>query len=253
MHAPIAQRNGWLRTIAAGSEATFHVVCFPPAGGGSGAFSGLRRAVGPNVRCTFIILPGRDSRFAEPMQLNMYEVADEVVRALSAVIQRPAIPYIVLGLSMGGVLAYEAALRIASVGLQRPMRVVVAGTPSPTHQVWRLTAEMDPTELMIATQGVRAEVFESAELAQIASSALAADQRMMAAYRCGGQKLDVPLTVMLGTEDPLVTDVMAVGWEQLGTAGITFRPFAGGHFFLDRYYPQLLAEWQLEAAELAHA
>lgn len=244
--AAVADR--WLRTSRqTESTASLHVVCFPPAGGSSGSFAALRRSADPGVVCTSILLPGREARFTEEVPPDLHEVADQVARSLSALLGTEQTPYLLLGHSMGGLLAYETALRLVAAGAPQPLRVVVAGTSAPSHGARETLGSADPTSLMRRLQGVPQEVFDWPELLDIATATLRADLRMLQRYRCGGLRLDVPLTVLLGADDPVVGSPEAAAWSDFSSAETTFRTLPGGHFFLDPYYPDLLTEWRHEA------
>jgi surfactin synthase thioesterase subunit len=54
--------------------------------------------------------------------------------------------------------------------------------------------------------------------------------------------LTCPLTVLYGTEDPVVDAATVTGWAELGQVGTTVRALPEGHFLLDAHYPYLVAE-----------
>ena len=112
------------------------LVCFHHAGGGSASFHPLRRtlaALGANVAHTTVKLPGRDSRRDEPRYVD----ADACVRALAdeldSLLSRP---HVLLGHSMGALLAYSLAQQRISRGLCAPeavyRRILQRSTPART-------------------------------------------------------------------------------------------------------------------------
>ncbi|WP_369145037.1 thioesterase II family protein [Streptomyces sp. R44] len=238
----------WLRTGGAHEAPGLHVVCFPPAGGAASSFSALRRAAGRDSAVTAVLLPGREARIAEPFAEDLDRVVEAVAEELLPLLARDETPYVLLGHSMGGLLAYETALRLQAHGARRPLRVVVAGTAAPRDAGWSAVASRRPEELMRLLGGVPPEVFESPELLEIVSRALRADLAMIAAHHCSGGLLRSPLGVLYGSEDPLVGAEAVAGWSAVAGAGATVEELSGGHFFLDAHYPRLLADWRREAA-----
>ena len=109
------------------------LVCFHHAGGGSASFLPLRRtlaAIGANVALTTVKLPGRESRRDEPRYVD----ADACVRALAdeldSLLSRP---HVLLGHSMGALLAYSLAQQRISRGLCAPEAIIVASCRAPLH------------------------------------------------------------------------------------------------------------------------
>ncbi|WP_405855424.1 alpha/beta fold hydrolase [Streptomyces sp. NBC_00090] len=225
-----------------------NVVCFPPAGGAASSFSALRRAAGGDTAVTTVLLPGREARIGEPCATDLDRVVGTVAEELLPLLAGDDTPYVLLGHSMGGLLAYEAALRLDDLGARRPLRVVVAGTAAPRSAGWSAVASRGPEDLMRLLGGVPQEVFDSPELLEIVTRALRADLRMIAGHRCSGGLLRAPLSVLHGSEDPLVGAEAVADWADVAGAGATVTELAGGHFFLDAHYPRLLADWHLEAA-----
>lgn len=251
--SPASTAGTWLRTtVPAHPVPELHVVCFPPAGGASGSFSALRRAVGPATLCTCVLLPGRESRIAEQEPRDPDRIADHIAEALSVRLRETRVPYVMLGHSMGGLLAYEVTTRLVAAGEPRPMRLVVAGSEAPSGAAGHRLETADPVGVLRELRGAAQEVFDHPELLRIAATTLQADLRMIRRYRFAGAKIDVPLTVLLGQEDPLVGAPAAAGWAELGTGKTSVRVLSGGHFFLDLHYPELLAEWRREAQATGH-
>ncbi|WP_370416327.1 thioesterase II family protein [Streptomyces fradiae] len=238
----------WLRTTRpAHPDPDLHVVCFPPAGAASGSFAALRRAAGPTTLCSLALLPGRESRVAEQEPWDLDRMADHLAEAVSARLRETRAPCVLLGHSMGGLLAYEVTARLVTAGERRLLRLVVAGSEAPSGAAGHRLDVTDPVGVLRELSGAPQEVFDHPELLRMAAATLEADLRMIRRYRFGGARIGIPLTVLLGDRDPIVGAAAAAGWAELADRGSSVRVLAGDHFFLDPHYPELLAEWRREA------
>ena len=107
------------------------LVCLHHAGGGAASFHPLRRAlaeIGAEVAFTAVTLPGRESRRDEPRHVD----AETCVRALADELEELLCkPHVLLGHSMGAILAYLLAQQRISRGLRAPEAVIVASCRAP--------------------------------------------------------------------------------------------------------------------------
>src|SRR5262245_20460366 len=102
------------------------LVCFHHAGGGSASFHPLRQALatlGVEVAPTTVKLPGRESRRNEPCYVDAAACVRALADELDGLLSRP---HVLLGQSMGALLAYLLAQERISRGLCAPDAVIVA-------------------------------------------------------------------------------------------------------------------------------
>lgn len=241
----------WLRTFpAVGGQAALHVVCFPPAGGAAGAFAALIDAADAETSVSVAILPGRETRLAEPAATGVDEVADALAARLVAVGIGEQSPYVLLGHSLGGLLAYETAQRLEQTGTPPPLELVTVASPAPDHPGWTRTRRMPPAELMRRLGGVPPELYEVPQLLDHAVRALADDLAMLAGYHCDGVPVPVPLRVIGDPKDTQAQPEALAGWSRFTTAGCEFERVEGGHFPLagEELCHRLLLRWRSSAA-----
>lgn len=244
----VADNARWLRTFPASRPRTeLHVVCFPPAGGAAGSFAALRQAADPATAVSIAALPGREARLGEPAAGDLGEVADTLAARLSAIGIGEDAPYVLLGHSLGGLTAYETALRLERAEAPGPLELAVVASAAPDAPVWAPTARTPPTELLRRLGGAPPELFEHPELLAFAARALADDLKMLAGYRCAAAAhVTAPLHVLSDPEDThFGTDTVA-GWSRFSTARTRFEHVDGGHFPLEnpRLCHRLLTGWR---------
>src|SRR4051812_36433387 len=103
-------RRWWERTDAAQGT----LGCFPHAGGAASSFVRVARGLPTAIDTVAVQYPGRQDRHTEAGMPSIAALADRVAEVLTA---RPSpLPTVLLGHSMGAVVAYEVALRLAAQG-----------------------------------------------------------------------------------------------------------------------------------------
>lgn len=210
------------------------LVCFPHAGGTASTFLSLSRALGEHLDVLAVQYPGRQDRRRDDPYRSITAHADALAEAMGPLTESP---YALFGHSMGAVLAYETARRLATAGRPGPRRVFLSGrgAPSPlpsTHD--RLSND---TEILTAVRGLGGTghtVLDDPELLAMVMPALRADYGALGAYHwSGGPPLSSPVTALIGDADPVVTVDEAAAWHNHTTGPFDLRILPGGHFYLD--------------------
>jgi surfactin synthase thioesterase subunit len=221
------------------------LVCFHHAGGGSASFHPLRRAlaaIGVEVTLTTVKLPGRESRYAEPRYVD----ADASVRGLAGQLDDLlSRPHVLLGHSMGAILAYSLAQQRISSGLRAPEAVVVAGCCAP--HVWGPVYDLhlgDDHQLaaeLARYGGLPAEILSRPEWLELLMPIVRDDLRICQSYRPSTEPpLPCPLHVFGGRDDPLTPPDMLAAWSSHSVQPQPVRLFAGDHFLFREPDPELV-------------
>lgn len=104
--------------------------CFPHAGGAASYFHSWSRSLPEDVEVLALQYPGRQDRGGEPCVRTIPELADQIHAAIRP---RLAEPFAFLGHSVGAVLAFEVACRIARDGGAGPAHLFVSGRRAPSR------------------------------------------------------------------------------------------------------------------------
>ncbi len=223
------------------------LMCLHHAGGGSASFHPLRRALasmGLEATITTVKLPGRGSRYHEPRYVDaatcVRGIADELEDRLSR-------PHVLLGHSMGAMLAYSLAqLRIAR-GARAPEAVIVAAYPAP--HLWGPMQDLHlGDDHQLATElarhgGLPADVLSRPEWLELLMPVVRDDLRVCQSYRPSAQPpLPCPLHVFGGRNDPLAPPDTLEPWAIHSEQPQPVRLFPGDHFLFREPDPELLAE-----------
>jgi pyochelin biosynthesis protein PchC len=219
----------WFRRFAPEARGRIRLICFPHAGGAASSYSALARALSPHVDVLSIQYPGRQDRRNEPPIADLHALATRIADRL------PAGPHAFFGHSMGAIVAYEVARRLGGTA---PTRLFASGRAAPSVPNGRHVHLRDDRELVRDVRllgGAGNSALDDPELLAMILPPLRADYTAIETYRwTPGPPLACPVTVLIGDEDPLVDIRDARVWHDHTHAGITLRPYPGGHFYLER-------------------
>jgi pyochelin biosynthesis protein PchC len=238
-----SERSAWLRGFHSAEPGAPILVCLPHAGGTASAYFPFSAGLRPSVEVQAVQYPGRQDRHGEPAALAMDDLVDGLAQAVRPVTERP---YALFGHSMGSVVAYELALRLERDGRPGPRWFFASGRRAPSRARPEYMHRRPDDELLAHVAGLgglgggRPELFEDPDVRAMVLPALRADYTLVENYRADkGGCLNCPVTVLIGTTDPLVDVGEAAAWQEHTSAAFELRSFPGGHFYLTGHVPAL--------------
>ncbi|MFH8516825.1 thioesterase II family protein [Streptomyces gelaticus] len=222
-----------LRAFHPRPDAAARLVCFPHAGGTARAFAELSAALPADIAVDAVQYPGRHERRSDPHPGQITALADEVARALTD--RADDRPLFLAGLSMGALVAFETARRLAATGAVTRLIVSAALPPSHDWQERDLDACTD-AEIVAELRrlgGVPEELLGDEEVLRHVIDLLRTDHRALRRYGCPADAtLSVPVTVLLGDADPKADVVRTRSWADHTTGTAHTEVLPGGHFAL---------------------
>jgi pyochelin biosynthesis protein PchC len=234
--------KAWIRRYRPAPEAPVMLVCFPHAGGSASFYLPVATALPPAVDVFAVQYPGRQDRLMEACLDDIGELTEHIVAALRPQIDRPVALF---GHSMGAVLAFEVAGRLAADPAVDLVRLFVSGRQSPPVYRDRDVHLRDNDGLVAELRSLRGtdtQVFDDTELLQMVLPAIRADYRAVETYRATpGSVVPCPITSLIGVEDQHVTVAEARRWQEHTTGGFDFREFPGDHFYLIEHQAEIVA------------
>lgn len=217
--------NPWLPRTPS-STATKRVFCFPHAGCGANIFEPWP-AEKDGVELLPVELPGRLTRYGDPMPNTFQELAAAVIKGLRPYLDTP---FSLFGHCWSGLLAYEVALQLQEAGLPQPERLFISGQLAPQDGPAGRMLEMDDAELeqdLIETVK-RAGNEPYPELLAVYTKILRTDVEVCRRYIVPDPtRLDCPITAIGWAEDTDVTPDQMSGWTKCGDTA--FKVFSGEH------------------------
>jgi surfactin synthase thioesterase subunit len=212
----------------------FRVVCFPHAGGNPAAFMHWSAHLPENVELVAVQYPGRGGHVARPPHRDLEALVDELADVAAALLDRPTV---LLGHSLGAVVAYEVARRFRDEPNLR--HLFVSGCLAPAYwpppegkRLGQLSAEAFAAALR--ERGAFPEaVFEHASLRDYVVAVAKADYEMIASYSyVKREPLAVPITAFAGRDDGEAPLDGMDAWADESRGPISFLTFPGEHLFV---------------------
>jgi surfactin synthase thioesterase subunit len=181
-----------------------------------------------------IQLPGREERVREAPSSDYRNLVAPIADAIAHLERKPTI---LLGYSMGALLAFETARALeTSPDLLRPSALIVAACGAPARNVpaAELSSDSDLVAHLQRMGGAAAELTEHAALWKVVRPALRADLSVIGKYQLQGSAiLNCPIVAIGGSDDLTCSAEDIAAWRQATRSSCAVEIVPGGHFFIN--------------------
>jgi len=255
MTAPAATQPAkpWLVPIKPCDHPRLTLICFPFGGGGASVFFPWRAAVPADVEMWALRLPGRESRIAEPFVSDASAVVAAVVGDLAALRDRRLVFY---GHSLGAGLAYQTAIALRELGAPLPALLIASGRLPPHKPYlgrWGERSDAELADRIRALGGIPEDAQQQQAFISLALPKIRADFQLNDAlfYGRAAPVFGFPITIINGTEDPLVDRDGLAEWREHTTGRFASFTLPGDHFFVQARQAEVLAIVVAQLAAIA--
>jgi medium-chain acyl-[acyl-carrier-protein] hydrolase len=228
-------RRKWIQYPRPNPDASLRLVCLPYSGGRASVFRWLAAELPCDVELCAIELPGHGRRLGEAPMTRLRPLVEQLTDVIA---ERIRLPFVLLGYSVGALIAFETAREFVRRELPGPNALFVAAARAPHLRSTRPPLhELSRAELIAGLHrlaGRHNELLDSEELVDVMLPVLRADLGLDETYaREPGTPLDCPIAAFGGSEDWTVSRPSLEAWREHTTGGFSATTLPGGHFFLD--------------------
>lgn len=227
----------WIHRFHPTDGSEFRIVCFPHAGGSASYYYALSEALSPELDMLAVQYPGRQDRRAEGCVDNLAELADLTYAAVRR--SEDGRPTVFFGHSMGSILAFEVARRYQDDTGTPPAWLFASGYPAPSRLRGGTVHHRDDAGIideLRSVGGTDPVWLENKHLMASILYAVRGDYTAIETHpRVADVRLDCPITMLTGNDDPHTTIAEAEAWQEHTTGEFSLHVFQGGHFYLDQH------------------
>ncbi len=214
--------TNWLQRPPSGTAAA-RVFCIPHAGCGVSVFRNWPAQHG-STEFLAIDLPGRLTRFDEPMPDTFQELAVGLVDGLAPYLD---VPFTVFGHCWAALAAYEMAFELRRKSLPVPEQIVASSQLAPQDEMIARMLEMDHAQLKVELEKILRDMGQRPhpELVAIYVDILQADLDMIRRYVPSDPgSLPCPVTALGWRDDTEITPDQMHGWSACPETTFTVLP-----------------------------
>ncbi len=232
----ISEAGRWVRRWTQRPDAAVRLLCFPWAGGAAAAFRSWAAGLPPSVDVCAVEYPGRAAREEEAPLESVAALARGCAAEVGALLDRP---FVVLGYSLGALVAFEWLRALQAAGGPSPHHLVVCARRAPhlgaSHPPLHLLPDAALAEAVSRRFGAIPELLlREPELLARFLAPLRADLRAVETYAWApGPPLQAPLLALGGTRDDDVGAGDLQAWDRHTAGPFHAGQVEAGHFFLE--------------------
>ena len=212
---------------------------FHHAGGGATYYTPILKNLSDRISVYIVQLPGREFRIKENAYDNWDVLLNDLTEALAPYLKKP---FIFFGHSMGAIISYELTHRLNKrVGI-KPRHLFLSSLPAPnlSRQSYYYLPDDQLLVKMFDLGGTDVNASQNNKLMSLILPTLRKDLYLCDNYKnLHNEKLNVPVTILGGDEDNVVSIGDLLGWEKYFANTFDVCLFKGNHFYFRNHFALL--------------
>lgn len=222
----------WFVIPKANPSAKLRVFCFHDAGGSAALFHDWENRLDSNFEVISVEMPGRGRRIAEKPYTNVFELVRDLMPQLEMMLDRP---FIFLGHSMGGLIAFEIIRELRKRNKSLPQQLLISSTAGLTSYTKDdVNYKLSDEELVAMYPHLDIKIIGDKELQQLLIGILKADLELIYNYEYAHEEpLDVPILAIHGDDDKRVKRHQIAQWERETNTTFKLVDRPGEHRYIE--------------------
>jgi len=211
--------------------------CIPYAGGAAAAFFKWKTLLDQRIELIPIELSGKGARFHEPLYSSVEEGVNDIYEKIQRQISNG--PYVLLGHSLGALLAYALTVKIREENKKMPEHLFFSGMGSPfvkrkNKDKYAVLNDKDFIKSVIKLGGTPAGFFDEPDLCKMFLPILRNDFKLAMTDFVGQNPVpfNCNISILLGKNENISTKA-ATAWQDCTNKLFRLHYFKGGHFFIN--------------------
>ncbi|SPM37621.1 Surfactin synthase thioesterase subunit [Mycobacterium rhizamassiliense] len=214
---------------------------FPHAGGSTTFYVPFAKAFSPDMKRIAIQYPGKSDRGLTQLS-SIPDLAEEIFTMMTPAV-KAAGQVAFFGHSMGGLVAFEVALRFQAAGYPiGPLFISSCAAPGHIRYKELQGSDHDILNLVAQVTETDPERLANDEFASNINPTLQSVRAIANYTREPDVKVSCPIHAFVGDDDLIVASENMTAWADRTTEEFSLRVFPGDHFYLNSNLPELVKE-----------
>ncbi|NVO08910.1 MAG: thioesterase [Bacteroidales bacterium] len=211
--------------------------CFPYAGGSSSIYAKWDFYLYDFIKLFPVELAGRGSRIDDPVYKSYDNMIDDILNRIHEEISSGFFAF--FGHSMGALIAFSLAQRIAKEKLNEPVHIFFSGQEAPHFKINSNTKkhtlpDSQFLEEIIKMGGLPDKLIDNKEFLNFFLPVLKNDFKLDETFTLDNQEpLNTNFSVLTGRNDSITYDEI-VSWNKYSSKFCNVQYFNGNHFFIEQ-------------------
>jgi medium-chain acyl-[acyl-carrier-protein] hydrolase len=224
-------------------NAPARLIAFPYAGAGAVAYHPWGAGLAPDIEVASFQYRGRGALSGLAPHTTLAGLVDDVIGALADLGDKP---FYFFGHSMGGIVAFEAARRLQSLGIQGPKALILSACSPPlglgSGRKIHLLPDAEFLAELVRFGGMRPEILSSPDMLAFIVPVVRADLQALETWQPADRSaLYAPILALGGTNDAIVPMHQLSEWHRFTRGDFEARALSGGHFYFQDDLPSFWA------------
>lgn len=222
----------WFNIPSPHAHAALRVFCFHDAGGSTSLFNGWENLLdSAKTELVLVEMPGRGGRLEETPYVDCQSFLRD---SLPWFARKTDKPYIFLGHSMGGLLAFEVIRELRKKSLRLPELLIISSTSGlKAYNKSQVDYKLTNEELVRLYPHLSLANVGSEEMQALLITMLKADLQLLYQYEYAEESLlNIPIVAIHAEDDKRVKRNQIEQWEKETTASFKLISRTGGHRYI---------------------